>query len=177
MFHNCWSLNSFPNISNWNIFNVKNMSHMFHNCWSLKNIPGIEKWDLSNASNMSFMFHNCPIDFNEIKKWNISKLQNSYQMFYNFNNYNLDDIKDMININFYGPNCLVTCIFVNRDMLIEDLIDKYLQKSRIFKGESLLFLYDGIPLNKNLRLNEIIESNKINLTITVYDIYGGVLGG
>ena len=54
-------------------------------------------------------------------------------MFSNFNNYNLDDIKDMINIFFDSTNGLRTVIWVNKDMLIEDLIDKYLQKNRIFK--------------------------------------------
>ena len=39
MFYGCSSLNSLPNISNWNTANVTNMSYMFSWCSSLKNIP------------------------------------------------------------------------------------------------------------------------------------------
>ena len=56
IFDECKSLISLPDISKWNTSNIVNMSYMFHNCWSLKNIPGIEKWDISNVSDMSLMF-------------------------------------------------------------------------------------------------------------------------
>ena len=177
MFHNCLSLNSFPNISNWNILNVKNMSHMFHNCWSLNNIPGIENWNISNVSDMSLMFHNCSIDFNEIKKWNISKLQNSYQMFSNFDNYNSDDRISVYFRSSFGINC---CLIVNRDMLIEDLIDKYLKKiNRIYKSEKLSFIFNSTILYKynNLRINDYIKDNSShNITIQVNDRYN-LMGG
>ena len=162
MFHNCWSLNSFPNISKWKIFNVKNMSHMFHNCWSLKNIQGIENWDISNVSDMSFMFHNCPIDFNDIIiKWNISELQNSYQMFSNFDNYNSNNMINIyfriINDNLF--NLKQISIYINGDMLIEDLIDIFLKKINIIyeyfiNSENLYFIFNGKTLKKNLTVNE-----------------------
>ena len=165
MFHNCWSLNSFSNISNWKIFNVKNMSHMFHNCWSLKNIPGIEKWDISNVSDMSFMFHNCPIDFNEMKKWNISNFQNSYQMFSNFNNYDLDNMFTVIfrvNMNKFNINSVIT-LYINADMLVEDVIDKFLKKINkiniIFNSRKIEYIYNAKVLNRNL---SAIESGLVN---------------
>ena len=126
---------------------------MFHNCWSLNNIQGIENWDISNVSDMSFMFHNCPIDFNEIKKWNISKLQNSYQMLSNFDNYDSDDMMSIMfrigsnSFNLKGP----VAVFINADILIEDLIDKFLKKINIiFNSKRLNFIYNAMPLNKNL---------------------------
>ena len=106
------------------------MSHMFHNCWSLKNIPGIEKWNISNVSDMSFMFHNCTIDFNEIKKWNISNDQNSFQMFSNFTDNNSNDfVVFQISANEFNLNKKIS-LFVYEDMLIEDLIDKFLKKNK-----------------------------------------------
>ena len=162
MFHNCWSLNSFPNISNWNISNVKNMSHMFHNCWSLKNIQGIENWDISNVKNMSFMFYNCSIDLNEIKKWNISKLQNSYQMLSNFDNYNSDDTMNIIfriGLNSFNLKGIVTLV-INKDMLIEDLIDKFLKKTnKIFDTNKLRFIYNAKQLNRKLSAIEVGLTN------------------
>ena len=168
MFHNCWSLNSFPNISNWNISNVKNMSHMFHNCWSLKNIQGIENWDISNVKNMSFMFYNCSIDLNEIKKWNISKLQNSYQMLSNFDNYNSDDTMNIIfriGLNSFNLKGIVTLV-INKDMLIEDLIDKFLKKTnKIFDTNKLRFIYNAKQLNRNLSAIEVGLTNNANIFV------------
>ena len=39
MFDGCYSLNSLPNISNWNTTNVTDMNGMFARCLKLKNIP------------------------------------------------------------------------------------------------------------------------------------------
>ena len=39
MFYNCKELSTLPDISNWNIDNVKDKSYMFYNCKSSLNIP------------------------------------------------------------------------------------------------------------------------------------------
>jgi surface protein len=51
MFENCISLEKIPDISKWNITNVKNISNIFLNCSSLISIPNISKWDFSNVEN------------------------------------------------------------------------------------------------------------------------------
>ena len=43
MFSGCKSLSSLPDISKWNINNVKNMSFMFEGCKSLSSLPDISK--------------------------------------------------------------------------------------------------------------------------------------
>ena len=48
MFFQCESLISLPDISKWNISNVKTMGSMFVKCKSLKSLPDISKWDTSN---------------------------------------------------------------------------------------------------------------------------------
>ena len=45
MFYYCGSLNSLPDISNWNTSNVTDMSYMFFNCSSLKSLPDISNWN------------------------------------------------------------------------------------------------------------------------------------
>ena len=59
MFYGCSSILSLPDISKWNINNVKNMSYMFNGCSSLICIPDISKWNTNNATNMSNMFSQC----------------------------------------------------------------------------------------------------------------------
>ena len=41
MFRDCSSLQSIPDISNWDTTNENNMSYMFNGCRSLKAIPNI----------------------------------------------------------------------------------------------------------------------------------------
>ena len=41
IFTGCESLNSLPDISNWNTANVTNMNYMFNGCKSLNNLPDI----------------------------------------------------------------------------------------------------------------------------------------
>jgi len=45
IFYNCKSLSSLPDISQWNIKNVKDMHSLFYNCKSLSSLPDISKWD------------------------------------------------------------------------------------------------------------------------------------
>ena len=97
-----------------------------------------------------------------MKKWNISKLQNSYQMFSNFGNYDSDEKMNIIfrigsnSFNLKGP----VAVFINADMLIEDLIDKFLKKINIiFNSKRLNFIYNAMPLNKNLSANKASLTN------------------
>ena len=48
-------------ISDWNVLNVTNMSHMFYLCKELKSVGDLSDWDVSNVTNMNDMFHGCPI--------------------------------------------------------------------------------------------------------------------
>jgi surface protein len=41
LFSNCLSLRNLPDISKWDIKNVKNINHIFYHCDNLNNIPDI----------------------------------------------------------------------------------------------------------------------------------------
>ena len=59
MFFGCSSLLSFPDLSKWDISNIKYIEFMFLGCSSLLSLPDISKWDTSNVIDMSHMFSNC----------------------------------------------------------------------------------------------------------------------
>ena len=54
LFFNCSQLKTIPDISNWNIENVTNISFMFKKCTSLKYLPDISKWNTKNIIDMKF---------------------------------------------------------------------------------------------------------------------------
>ena len=52
MFSECYSLSLLPDISKWNISNIKFMGGMFSNCISLLFIPDISKLDIKKTNDM-----------------------------------------------------------------------------------------------------------------------------
>ena len=53
MFHGCEKLTSLPNISNWNMNNVKDIGAMFYNCSSLLSLPNLSKWNTNSIITLS----------------------------------------------------------------------------------------------------------------------------
>ena len=51
IFSGCESLNEIPDISNWNVSNVKDMSYMFFGCKSSNTLPNISRWNTNNVKN------------------------------------------------------------------------------------------------------------------------------
>ena len=59
LFSECSSLISLPDISNWNINNVKIMGGLFYSCSSLKSLPDISNWKL-------IMLQQCMVYFMDV---------------------------------------------------------------------------------------------------------------
>ena len=59
LFRQCTSLVSLPDISKWNISNVKDMSCIFDGSNSLISLPDIFKRDNSKITNLSYLFSKC----------------------------------------------------------------------------------------------------------------------
>ena len=55
IFLNCQSLISLPDLSKWNIKNIKFMTSAFNNCVSLISLPDISNWKINavNDTNIS----------------------------------------------------------------------------------------------------------------------------
>ena len=56
LFNGCQSLKHLPDISRWNIENVKNIQNMFYGCISLIDLPDISKWNTNNIKNIVVYF-------------------------------------------------------------------------------------------------------------------------
>ena len=77
MFSYCSSLIQLPDISKWNIINVKNMSEMFSYCSSLPKISNISLWNINYKANITKIFYHCSfLIMPHIFKWNI-KINNN----------------------------------------------------------------------------------------------------
>ena len=83
LFSNCSTLESLPDISNWNLSKVINISDIFEKCSSLKFLPDISKWDTSNIKYMRNIFKDCNslVSLPDISKWNINNSTNICSMF------------------------------------------------------------------------------------------------
>jgi len=49
LFSGCSSLSYLPDISKWNLNNVRNMNDLFSGCSSLSFLPDISKWNINNV--------------------------------------------------------------------------------------------------------------------------------
>ena len=83
-------------VSNWDVNNIKNMSHLFCYCWEIKEL-NLSNWDVSNVEDMSNMFSKCQMlkSVGDLSKWNVSNIENIYGMFYDCRN--LKSIGDLSN--------------------------------------------------------------------------------
>ena len=83
MFYYCCSLKYLPDISKWNTKNVKNLSNIFSLCNSLKCLPDISRWDTRNVFDMSFMFHECISleSLPDISKWDTRNVTDMNHLF------------------------------------------------------------------------------------------------
>jgi len=96
-----------PDISEWDVSNVKSMESMFLGCNNFN--CDISGWDVSNVENMRCMFWYCKKFNCDISKWNVSKVKNMYSMFYGCKNFNQDlsqwDVKRVKNMENMFYNC------------------------------------------------------------------------
>ena len=85
MFYNCSSLIYLPDISNWNIDSVNDLSFLFCGCESLVSLPDLSKWNTSKVKNMEYMFFGCSslLYLPDISKWNINNVTNLSYLFSN----------------------------------------------------------------------------------------------
>ena len=68
-----------PDISKWNVSNVKDMRYMFYKCFNFN--CDISEWDVSNVEMSQFMFKGC-LSFNQdLSGWKLKSVpvKNSYE--------------------------------------------------------------------------------------------------
>ena len=123
MFGGCSSLEELPDISKWDISNIKNISGLFDRCEKLKNIPDISmkdlfyscsslekipdisQWNISNTKDISYIFYNCAslTSLPDISIWDTKNVEYAYNIIVGckliidipaFSEWNLNKIKD-----------------------------------------------------------------------------------
>jgi len=77
-----------PNISKWDVSNVKDMSVMFWKCKSFD--CDISRFDVSNVTNMKHMFFNCKNFNQDLSQWDVRNVEDMQYMFYECENFNQD---------------------------------------------------------------------------------------
>jgi len=98
MFEEVHSLFFYPSIGDWDVSNVTNMSHMFHDTWTFHGY-GIQNWDVSNVTDMESMFEGALSFIGVIGNWDVSNVTNMSHMFegaFDFNH----DLSDWCVSNF-----------------------------------------------------------------------------
>ena len=70
-------------ISQWDVSNVRDMSHMFYNT-KLQTVGNLSRWNVSNVESMAYMFANCnKLKSIDISNWNTKSLHTMPGMFLN----------------------------------------------------------------------------------------------
>ena len=114
MFEKCY-ISTFPDISKWDISNVRNLSGMFTGCNSL---PDISKWNTQNVIDMNGMFYECRNlkSMPDISNWNINNVKMLRGIFYecslletlpDISNWNTKNVTD-ISLLFYNCHSLIS---------------------------------------------------------------------
>ncbi len=90
-----------PNISNWDVSNVKNMSWVFYCCENFN--CNISCWDVSNVENMNGMFFECENFNQDLSQWDVSNVKGMESMFKECKKFNQDlSGWDVINVKDYN---------------------------------------------------------------------------
>ena len=73
----CEFMKEIPDISKWNISNVKNMENLFWGCYSLVSLPDISKWNIKNVTLKKGMFCGCKslTSLPDISKWEMNNIE------------------------------------------------------------------------------------------------------
>ena len=81
MFQNCVEL-QYIDLTNFNTYNVTDMSGMFNRCSSLQEIEGIDNFNTDNVNNMFLMFKECyEIEYLDLSNFNTSNVTDMGLMF------------------------------------------------------------------------------------------------
>lgn len=69
-----------PDITSWDVSNVKNMESMFEKCENFN--QDLSGWDVSNVENMDYMFYRCEKFNKDLSRWDVRKVENTDYMFF-----------------------------------------------------------------------------------------------
>ena len=109
LFYGCDSLESLPDLSKWNTYNLIDIGDIFNECKLLKTLPDISKWNTSKVIIMNNVFYNCSslTKIPDISKWDTQNVEDLSNFFYGCSSLkSISDISNWITKNVYLMNGL-----------------------------------------------------------------------
>ena len=99
-FRRASSLSTIPNMNNWDVSNVENMSTMFAFAFSFN--QSLNNWDVSNVKDMSYMLRSANSFNQPLNNWDVSNVTNMVSMFHfavsfnhSLNSWDVSNVEDM----------------------------------------------------------------------------------
>ena len=96
-----------PDISNWNVRNVKNMTAMFYECKNFN--QDLSQWDVNNVTHRQETFCRCENFNQDISGWNVRNVINMRYMFSECKNFNQDLSRWNVNKVIYNDYMFDDC--------------------------------------------------------------------
>jgi surface protein len=146
------NINNYPDIGEWDVSNITDMSRLFYNNKNLSKIIdwrgnnkllNIGNWDVSNVRNMDSMFFGCSSFNQPLNNWNVSNVKSMGYMFVNclsfnqpLNNWDVRKVENMIYM-FKG------CISFNQP-LIDWKVNNILDTTMMFDDSGMSMTIDNV---------------------------------
>ena len=82
--HHCHNLVTLTGLENWNTSSATSMREAFDTCEALTDISALASWDVSNVTDFGLCFITCSVlsDISALALWDMSSAQSMEQMFY-----------------------------------------------------------------------------------------------
>ena len=169
-------MKSLPDISNWNISNVSNISDLFRKCSSLMKLPDISKWDTSNVLSLNGLFFDCSqLEFlPDISKWNVNKIIDLSHLFLNCSS--LKRLPDISKWKIFSNNKDYLKQYKSFLNYLYNDLWKYCELSEIFKLNSIFdfnyndrFLENYSSKQPQIKPNSMTKEEYIDIIIKYID--------
>ena len=136
MFNGCESLKSLPDISKWNIKNLKNISQMCFGCSSLEKYPNLSNWDSTNIEFKTDVFNGCTSlkpfpNYFECKENNTINEKNS-----NYSNHNdsLPTLSEKSNSNDFNISNVESLYDSDENLIFDSTCYEYIDENRFYEN-------------------------------------------
>jgi surface protein len=156
-FFKCILLNSFPDLSKWDVSNVKYLNYIFGNCKSLTNLPDISHWNVKNVIEMNNIFINIRNEIDIIYNINQSDIRVFGESFVKNN---IDNC-----LLLFNNKIIKLCEFIKNEDITLNLDKNENNSFHLFEDSCM----DSTPETQNQITLKLIEINKMSNLSYMFD--------